>query len=362
MGPTAPSNIPIPTLAPTGTPIPSPPPTAIHTPEPTPQPTATQVPPTSTPPLAHTTTPEPQSTVSISTSSSPFSDQVFQTLEQLTEEYSPRESASEQELRAAHHLVDRLSAMGYEPTLQEFDVTLRRARVKLTSTSRDVPESPRGLPFWDSPDATSTGRLVHVGLAYEEDIPAGGLEGAIALIERGDTTFDEKVNRSVESGAIGAIIFNNLKGPFYHWFAGNPAVPVISISHADGRDLLDLEEQGDVDATVSVGMEDLSSQNIIAVAPGDTSTGRTVVIGAHYDTVISTEGASDNASGVAAILSMAEQIRGHSYPFDVRIILFGAEEDGLHGSIHYVDTLTSDEISNMVAMLNFSDRVAAHAE
>ena len=243
--------------------------------------------------------------------------------------------------------------MGYDPVLHEFDVTLRRARVALTSSSRDLPESPRGLPFWDSPDATATGRLVHVGLAYEEDIPVDGLEGAIALIERGETSFREKVSRSVEAGAIGAIVYNNLEGPFYHWSAVNPSVPVMSISHADGLDLVDLVKQGDVGATISIGMEDLSSQNIIAIAPSATSTDRTVVIGGHYDTVISTEGASDNASGVAAILAMAEQIRGHSYSFDVRIILFGAEEDGLHGSIHYVDTLTSDEISNIVAMLNF---------
>ena len=94
-------------------------------------------------------------------------------------------------------------------------------------------------------------------------------------------------------------------------------------------------------------MEDLSSQNIIAIVPSVTSTGRPVIIGAHYDTVISTQGASDNASGVASVLAMAEHIRGHDYPFDLRVVLFGAEEDGLRGSNHYVDNMSPDDLDNM---------------
>ena len=302
---------------------------------------------------AQSATSAPPSAASTSTPPNPYADQVFRTLQQLTEEFSPRESASEQELEAAHHLVDRLTDLGYETSLQEFSVTLKRARVELASRSKDTPESPRGRALIDSPHETATGRLVYVGRAYEEDIPAEGLDGRIALVARGEITFEEKVNRVAQAGAVGAIIFNNRKSEFYDWYAVSPRIPVVAISQADGRILHDLVERDDLEATVSVGMEDLSSQNVIALVPSDRNTDRTVVIGAHYDTVVSTQGASDNGSGVSAVLAMAGHIRGHSYPFDVRVVLFGAEEDGLHGSNHYVDNMGPDEIANTVAMLNF---------
>ena len=295
----------------------------------------------------------PPSAAGTSTPPNPYADQVFRTLQQLTEEYSPRERASEQELEAAHHLVDRLTDLGYETSLQEFSVTLKRARVELASRSQDTPESTRGRALIDSPHETATGRLVYVGRAYEEDIPAEGLDGRIALVARGEITFEEKVNRVAQAGAVGAIIFNNRKSEFYDWYAVSPRIPVVAISQANGRILHDLVERDDLEATVSVGMEDPSSQNVIALVPSDRNTDRTVFIGAHYDTVVSTQGASDNGSGVSAVLAMAGHIRGHSYPFDVRVVLFGAEEDGLHGSNHYVDNMGSDEIANTVAMLNF---------
>ena len=278
---------------------------------------------------------------------------MFKTLQQLTEEYSPRESASEQELEAAHHLVGRLTDLGYETSLQEFSVTLKRARVELKSTSQYTPESPRGLALIDSPHETATGQLIYVGLAYEEDIPAEGLDGRIALVSRGDITFEEKVNRVTQAGAVGAIIFNNRKSKFYDWYAVDPPVPVVAVSQADGRVLQDLVEQDNLEVTVSVGLEELPSQNIIALVPSDRDTDRTVIIGAHYDTVVSTQGASDNGSGISAVLAMADYIGGHSYPFDVRVVLFGTEEDGLYGSNHYVDNMSEDEIANTVAMLNF---------
>ena len=281
-----------------------------------------------------------------------LADRVFRTLQQLTEDYSPRETASEQELEAAHHLSGQLSDMGYATSLQEFTVSLRRARVELASTSQDLPEAPRALPFSGSPHRAATGQLTYVGRAYEGDIPDGGLDERIALIERGGISFGAKVNRVAQAGAAGVIIFNNSKSKFFGWYAGNPSIPVIAVSQADGRVLRDLAEQGDVEVTVSVGIEDLQSRNVIAEIPSATTTDQTVVIGAHYDTVISTQGASDNGSGVAAVLAMAEQIEGHNYPFDVKVILFGAEEEGLFGSNHYVDTLSADEISNMTAMLN----------
>ena len=282
-----------------------------------------------------------------------LADQVFKTLQELTEEYSPRESASNQELEAAQHLQGRLSELGYETSIQDFSVTWIAARIEPTSPGTETFDAPMALPMVMGRDGVATGLLTYVGRAFEEDIPAEGLEGRIALIERGDTTFEEKVRRVAEAGAVGAIIFNYEPSLFYGLFPSQPAIPAVTVSRLDGLDLLEFIEQGEVWATVSVGEETSPSRNVIADRHGASGGDRTVIIGAHYDTVRNTEGASDNGSGVSTVLTIADHIAERDYPFNVRVILFGAEEIGLFGSRHYVGNMSQQQIDSTIAMLNF---------
>ena len=305
-------------------------------------------------PMMATQTPLPRPTATPApVAPSVLADEVFETLQELTEEYSPRESATDEELEAAQHLRSRLSDLGYETSIQEFSVTLPIGKVELVLPTGDAPESPRSFPLRLSIHGIATGLLTYVGRAFEDDIPAEGLEGRIALIERGDITFEEKVKRVAEAGAVGAIVFNNREGLFFGAFENQPSIPAVSISQADGRELRDLIEQDDLGATVSVGDETSPSRNVIADMRTATGSDRTVIVGAHYDTVPNSQGASDNGSGISAVLTIAEHIADRSYPFNVRVILFGAEEIGLFGSRHYVENMSQDEIDNTIAMLNF---------
>ena len=305
-------------------------------------------------PMMATQTPLPRPTTTPApVAPSVLADEVFETLQELTEEYSPRESATDEELEAAEHLRGRLSDLGYETSIQEFGVTLPVAQVDLVLPSGDAPESPRSVPIMPSIHGIATGLLTYVGRAFEDDIPADELDGMIALIERGDITFEEKVKRVAEAGAVGAIIFNNRDGLFFGAFENQPSIPAVAISQFDGRELRDLVEQDDLGATVSVGDETSPSRNVIADKRTATGSDRTVIVGAHYDTVPDSEGASDNGSGVAAVLTIAKHIANRTYPFNVRVILFGAEEIGLFGSRHYVENMSQEEIDNTIAMLNF---------
>lgn len=100
-----------------------------------------------------------------------------------------------------------------------------------------------------------------------------------------------------------------------------------------------------------------SSANIIATHQGTSP--REIVIGAHYDSGPEGAGADDNASGVAALLTLAERLRDETTPLTITMVAFGAEEaDDMHGSAHYVDELSSDELDNIVAMVNI-DSIAA---
>lgn len=333
----------------------APPPTATPAPEtvtatPRPSPTPMAMLPTQTPAPRHTATPAPAVATVVP---SAYAEQVYATLKELTEQYSPRESATNEELEAALHLRERLDALGYDTSIQDFTVNLLNTEVEFHTTSGSASGSPRAFPISMSAHGSASGVLAYVGRALEDDIPAGGLENRIALIERGEITFEEKVSRVADAGAVGAIIFNNREGLFRGTFTSESRIPAVAVSQSDGRRLLAIVEQVETEATVHVGVVESPSRNVIADKPGTTGDGRTVIIGAHYDTVADTEGASDNGSGVATVLTLAEHIANSDFPFDVRIILFGSEEIGLFGSQHYVANMSAEEIENTVAMLNF---------
>ncbi len=65
------------------------------------------------------------------------------------------------------------------------------------------------------------------------------VNGSIALIERGDITFHDKVLNAQNAGAIGAIIYNNVPGLFSGTLQTPGSwIPVLSLSQADGQQLV----------------------------------------------------------------------------------------------------------------------------
>jgi alkaline phosphatase isozyme conversion protein len=102
--------------------------------------------------------------------------------------------------------------------------------------------------------------------------------------------------------------------------------------------------------------DSLISANVMAVKTGDSE--REIVVGAHYDSEVRGRGAGDNASGVGVMLEVAAAVFDVSTPYTIRFLAFGAEEQGLGGSHHYVGGLTEDEISNTAGMINLDSLVA----
>lgn len=96
----------------------------------------------------------------------------------------------------------------------------------------------------------------------------------------------------------------------------------------------------------------VESFNILAET-GGTAAG-TVVVGGHLDSVRKGPGINDNASGVAAILETAKWMKESGITPANRVVFafWGAEEDGLYGSQHYVDELSKAEKNRTAANLN----------
>ena len=269
----------------------------------------------------------------------------------MVQELGPRQSATDEELAAAEHLASTLENFGYAVELQSF--TVSQVSAELSSLELDTPQ-PRKIdinPLSGSAIGKVSGNLVSVGLAGDGDFPEGGIEGQIALARRGQITFEEKVLRATEAGAVAVVIYNNLPGKFQGRLSNLAGIPAVSTAQDDGLAIEELLSAGALDATVSVVEQVLPSRNVIAekTGPGDA----VVVLGAHYDTVPNIAGANDNTSGTAVLLTIAGELVGEEPPFSVRFIAFGSEELGLRGSRHYVASLTETQLDRIQAMLNF---------
>ena len=108
-----------------------------------------------------------------------------------------------------------------------------------------------------------------------------------------------------------------------------------------------------------------SSYNVVADRQGSESGSRKLVLViAHLDSInirggenAPAPGADDNASGAAGVLEIARVLAEHPAKHDLRLILFGGEEEGLHGSKQYVRGLPENERTRISAVINM-DMVA----
>ncbi|MCH8185456.1 MAG: M28 family peptidase [Chloroflexi bacterium] len=312
-------------------------------PAPSPSPTELTAPPT--PELTPTVEARPSSDRVVELGA-----QAWDFLTAFTQDFSPRESGTAQEKAAADFLAARFESLGYDVSLQPFKVDVASAEVLIGPEGQDF----RSIPLTRSGQGSVTGFLVDAGRAMEEDnISAAEFGGKIALIERGAITFEAKVQRVTEAGAVAAVIYNDRPRLFGGTLSTEASIPVAALSRESGTAILRLLTEGDVEATVSATFGQRDSQNVIAEMRGTAADGGIVILGGHYDTVADVPGANDNGSGIAALVTLAAEVAGESYPFTTRFIPFGSEELGLLGSGAYVDSLTEEERQAIIMMLNF---------
>lgn len=90
--------------------------------------------------------------------------------------------------------------------------------------------------------------------------------------------------------------------------------------------------------------------NVTGVLPG--RSGREIVLSAHYDSVKPSPGAGDDASGCGVVIAAAAELARTPLNHTVRVILFDAEETGLHGSRGWVESLPAGRRDLILANLN----------
>jgi hypothetical protein len=281
-------------------------------------------------------------------------------------------------LASALYVKDKMEAAGYDVTLQPY---------KFTYTSFV------GTPTWSETTAGNTRTFTLVsdwnpgvsnGTANGAIQPAGGIvmppdpngststsgctgadfdtatmSGKVALVQRGGCNFGVKVLNAQAAGATGVIIFNEgnpgrtgvINGSLVD-ANGNPIVPTIPVAFTSfdiGKSLWDEFQAGaapttslDIHVVIDPARDDW---NVIAESKGG-DPDNVLVVDAHLDAIYGA-GMLDNASGSAAILDIAEQLKNVTPRNKLRFIWFGGEELGLLGSKFYVNNLTSTQANHI---------------
>jgi len=79
--------------------------------------------------------------------------------------------------------------------------------------------------------------------------------------------------------------------------------------------------------------------NIIGTQKGKKP--ETIIVGCHYDSVRTTPGADDNASGCAMTLDVARKLKGKKLNHTIKYVFFDNEEMGMFGSRYYARNMES---------------------
>lgn len=276
-----------------------------------------------------------------------------------------RASGTEGHAASVTYVERLLRAAGYETHRQEFsfrytetleeELTLRGGASPAVVAAGYSPSTPEG------------------GIERRLAVPAGGPErqrgcdsgayqgvvtaGRIALVRSGGCSMDAKEHAAAQAGASAVLIANEGPGELHSWLGDPDAarIPIGGVSREAGRAL---EREARADRPVRLTLRSLTerrtTENLIAVSPqGDPD--HTVAAGAHLDSTPDGPGINDNGVATAVLLESALTLaRGEGrHPANRLVFAFwGAEEYGLLGSQHYVDSLSAEERDDTELYLN----------
>lgn len=134
-------------------------------------------------------------------------------------------------------------------------------------------------------------------------------------------------------------------GEGYNFIKGEtPQLPVVELAAEDYRRLARLAKAGanpklEIDVQVKWDDSDSKAYNIIAELPGTQGGTEYVMAGAHLDSWIAGDGAADNGAGSVTVMEAARILAqaGVRPKRTIRFVLWAGEEQGLLGSMAYVE-------------------------
>jgi aminopeptidase YwaD len=290
-------------------------------------------------------------------------DLAIEVLRTLAVEIGPRVQGTSGEAAAADFLAESFTSFGYRVERQPFQVPsfgVESLEVRVNGTL--IPAS----AFRFSAGGSVSGPLVPVpGFGAPADFASVDVTDGIALVERGELFFVDKVANAAAAGATAIIIYNNETGPIDGILSGGSEIPAIEVSRAAGISILADAVAGTVDVSIVLagGFSLTDSQNVIASSGNGQCS---IYVGGHYDSVPEVTGANDNASGTALVVELARAFAGSPGVDAVCFVGFGGEEGvafspGIAGSAALVaDLVDKGVVGDVAAMMNLDVAAAGN--
>lgn len=294
------------------------------------------------------------------------SDHAYEIVESLVTEVGPRLAGSEAEARARDWAVAMLRANGFtnvriEPiTIPYWDAVREEAHIVSAPGAQPLVAAALG----GSPSTPAGGLVAEVvrfaDMAALEAAPNSAVAGRIVFI-------DERMMRAQDGAGYGVAVRKRGRcapvaqgksavgcliravGTDPHRFAhqggasrqqDGASLPAMAISPADADILARLVARGSTRVRMLIEAdirENVPSGNVIAEIRGRERPDEIVLLAAHLDSWDSGQGAIDDGAGVAIISAAARLIRElpRRPRRTIRILLAGAEENGVHGGAAY---------------------------
>ncbi|MFE2938731.1 M28 family metallopeptidase [Streptomyces sp. NPDC059255] len=272
---------------------------------------------------------------------------------------------------SAAYVYGQLKKAGYKVSYDTFDITYIETLAEKLSVTAPTPRdiTITAMSYTKStPEGGVRAELAAVPLdattgCEPGDYASADYTGKIALIQRGGCAFADKQREAGAAGAVAAIIYNNTEGALNGTLGGPEAgvIPTGGVTQEAGEALAAEAAAGPVTVSLDVRQlqEERTTRNVIAETKGGRSD-RTVMLGAHLDSVTEGPGINDNGSGSAGLLEVALKLaKTHDKPANkVRFAWWSAEELGLLGAESYVGKLTDRQRADISLYLNF-DMIAS---
>ncbi len=300
----------------------------------------------------------------------------YATLEEATSTIGHRLTGSENGAKAEEYVFNKLKSYGFEDVqYQEFEVDAwSRGSVQLTVNIDGEVSTLPVVSLGMSPEhALVAADIVFMGNGLAEDYDSVDVIGKVVLAyisllpgtEKGKHNLhrSEKTALAIKHGAIGVILFNQVKGGVL--LTGTASVtgkilkvPAMCIGLEDGMMLKTQIESGK-NVKAAINMTNISgsikARNIIATLKGSELPEEEIVLGGHLDSWDLATGAIDNGIGSFSIIDIARSFKANKLQpkRTVKFILFMGEEQGLLGSKYMVSrAIENGSIHNIKAMIN----------
>ena len=215
-------------------------------------------------------------------------------------------------------------------------------------------EKVRCLPGVGSPSVKGLdAEILPVGHAREDDyVSLGDTEGKAHLAQLWKNHETVKVSEAAMRGARAIIWYNDYIDELYSGacdYSLSP-IPGVSIRKADAQRLLEAGG-GRIRLSIRSRNRNIRCRNI--EAGREISDSRYILLASHYDSRPHTPGASDDASGVAAMLAYIQNAYDAEAGLPVRFLFADCEEEGCIGAEMYAEQLyRSNRLREISAMVN----------